>query len=81
MRSQLKGKEVLMYCTGGVRCERASALLQSEIGNEINGCFQLQGGVEKYLQEFPDGGFWRGKNFVFDKREVSQLKKDGNIKR
>ena len=30
----------------------------------------LQGGIEKYLQEFPDGGYWQGKNFVFDKREA-----------
>ena len=29
----------------------------------------MQGGIERYLQAFPDGGFWRGKNFVFDKRE------------
>jgi len=30
----------------------------------------LQGGIEKYLQEFPEGGYWQGKNFVFDKREA-----------
>lgn len=60
-----------MYCTGGVRCERASALVKREIGDEVNGVFQLQGGVEKYLQTFPDGGGqWQGKNFVFDKREA-----------
>jgi len=70
VREKLKGKEVLMYCTGGVRCERASAYLKKEIGDEIKGVYQLQGGVEKYLQEFQDGGFWRGKNFVFDKREA-----------
>lgn len=29
-----------------------------------------QGGIEKYLLEFPDGGYWQGKNFVFDKREA-----------
>ena len=32
--------------------------------------YQLQGGIEKYFKEFPDGGHWRGKNFVFDKREA-----------
>jgi hypothetical protein len=32
--------------------------------------FCVQGGIEKYLQEFPDGGYWQGKNFVFDKREA-----------
>ena len=29
---------------------------------------QLQGGIEAYLKKFPDGGFWKGKNFTFDKR-------------
>ena len=69
-KAQLQGKNVLMYCTGGVRCERASALLKKEYGDGVNGVYQLQGGVEKYMQEFPDGGFWVGKNFVFDKREA-----------
>ena len=32
--------------------------------------YQLKGGIERYLQAFPDGGYWRGKNFVFDKREA-----------
>jgi hypothetical protein len=40
------------------------------MGSEVKGVYQLQGGVERYLQSFPDGGFWRGKNFVFDKREA-----------
>ncbi len=59
-----------MYCTGGVRCERASALLKSEMAGDVKGVFQLDGGIEKYLQHFPDGGNWQGKNFVFDKREA-----------
>lgn len=69
-KDSLKGKEVLMYCTGGVRCERASALIKKKYGDSIAGVFQLEGGIEKYLQEFPDGGFWNGKNYVFDKREA-----------
>ena len=69
-REQLKGKQVLMYCTGGVRCERASALLKREYGSDIQEVYQLQGGIEKYLQTYKDGGYWRGKNFVFDKREA-----------
>ena len=55
---------------GGIRCERASAYLNAQMGNEVKGVYQLQGGIERYLQAFPDGGFWRGKNFVFDKREA-----------
>lgn len=69
-KEMLSGKNVLMYCTGGVRCERASALLKSKYGDDIKEVYQLQGGIEKYLQSFPDGGFWQGKNFVFDKREA-----------
>ena len=61
----LKGKKVLMYCTGGVRCERASAFLR---GKGIEDVYQLQGGIHRYLEAYPDGGFWKGKNFVFDKR-------------
>jgi len=48
-REKLKGKQVLMYCTGGVRCERASALLKREYGDDINEVYQLQGGIEKYV--------------------------------
>jgi predicted sulfurtransferase len=77
-KKKLENKTVLMYCTGGIRCERASAYLKREMGNEVDGVFQLQGGIERYLKSYPDGGFWRGSNFVFDKREaVSALEKDG----
>jgi len=69
-QKKLEGKQVLMYCTGGVRCERASAYLKSKIGDKVDGVYQLKGGIEKYFKEFPDGGFWRGKNYVFDKREA-----------
>lgn len=69
-KKKLAGKEVLMYCTGGVRCERASALLKKEVGDSVRGVYQLHGGIEKYMQTFSDGGYWKGKNFVFDKREA-----------
>ena len=69
-KEQLREKQVLLFCTGGVRCERASAYLKQQMGDSVKGCYQLQGGVERYLQTFEDGGYWRGKNFVFDKREA-----------
>lgn len=69
-KEKLAGKNVLMYCTGGVRCERASALLKTKYGSSIQDIYQLKGGIEKYLQEYSDGGYWEGKNFVFDKREA-----------
>lgn len=60
-----KDKKVLMYCTGGIRCERASAYLQTKgIAKEV---YQLEGGIHRYLEQFPDGHF-RGKNYVFDAR-------------
>ncbi|XP_062937628.1 thiosulfate sulfurtransferase/rhodanese-like domain-containing protein 2 isoform X2 [Cynocephalus volans] len=60
-----RGKRVLMYCTGGIRCERGSAYLRAKgVCKEV---FQLKGGIHKYLEEFPDG-FYKGKLFVFDER-------------
>ncbi len=60
-----KDKEVLMYCTGGIRCERASAYLKLKgIAKEV---YQLEGGIHRYAEQFPDG-FFRGKNYVFDAR-------------
>jgi predicted sulfurtransferase len=75
VKAKLKNKQVLMYCTGGVRCERASALLKYKMEKDpeikelnIQGVYQLQGGIDKYFKAFPEGGFWSGKNYVFDKR-------------
>jgi len=81
-KKRLRDKTVLMYCTGGIRCERASSYLKERMGDEVNGVYQLRGGVERYLKAFPDGGLWRGKNFVFDKREavgVGNLDGDGGV--
>ena len=64
---EMKNKQVLMYCTGGIRCEKASDFLKSKGVEKVN---HLQGGIHKYLQAFPQGGFFQGKNFVFDKRVV-----------
>ena len=61
------GKTVLMYCTGGIRCERASALLRKRLGDDVGDIFQLQGGIEKYLLSYPEGGHWKGQNYAFDK--------------
>lgn len=51
------------YCTGGVRCERASAYLR-EKGPAFSDVYQLAGGIQRYLEEFPDGGLFAGKLFV-----------------
>ncbi|KAM9835108.1 thiosulfate sulfurtransferase/rhodanese-like domain-containing protein 2 isoform X2 [Syngnathus typhle] len=60
-----RDKKVLMYCTGGIRCERGSAYLRSK--NVCKEVYQLKGGIHKYLERFPEG-FYRGKLFVFDER-------------
>lgn len=65
-KKDLEGKNVLMYCTAGVRCERASAFMRNK---GVQNVFQLEGGIHRYLDAFPqDGGFWVGKNYTFDKR-------------
>ncbi|KAG5525479.1 hypothetical protein RHGRI_031956 [Rhododendron griersonianum] len=74
---ELRGNCVLMYCTGGIRCETASAYLRSK-GDGFENVFQLFGGIQRYLEQFPDGGFFKGKNFVFDHR-VSVGSSDANI--
>jgi len=70
---QFKDKEVLMYCTGGIRCERASAYLKVKgIAKEV---YQIQGGIHRYIEQFPDGHF-RGKNYVFDNRMLQKANDD-----
>ena len=81
-QQKLSNKTVLMYCTGGIRCERASAYLKTQMGDKVEGVYQLKGGIERYLKTFKDGGFWRGKNFVFDKREAVSVENpqgDGGV--
>ena len=62
---EIKSKKVLMYCTGGVRCERASSYLKLK---GIEDVYQLNGGIHSYQETFPDGGLFKGKNFVYDPR-------------
>lgn len=69
----LMGATVLMYCTGGVRCERASALLRHTAEVEdwgVKDVVQLSGGIHRYLETYGGDGYFRGKNFVFDERMV-----------
>ena len=60
----LKEKTVLMYCTGGIRCEKASALFRSKGFKNV---FQLHGGIAAYQEEFGNE-HWQGECFVFDQR-------------
>ena len=75
MRDQ-KDKNLLMYCTGGIRCEKASAWMK-HIG--FKNVFQLNGGIIKYAQEVKDNGLenkFIGKNFVFDERLGERITND-----
>ncbi len=67
-----KDKKVLMYCTGGVRCEKAILEMQQRGYENV---YQLEGGILKYLEEYPDG-FFEGECFVFDHR----VSVDSNLK-
>lgn len=64
----------MMYCTGGIRCERATALLnqmkeaEHENGFQTKDVVMVRGGIERYLKTFPEGGYWKGKNYLFDMR-------------
>jgi UPF0176 protein len=61
-----KHKKVAMFCTGGIRCEKASAFMLKEGYEEV---YHLQGGILKYLEEVPaEESTWQGECFVFDNR-------------
>ncbi|CDF37910.1 unnamed protein product [Chondrus crispus] len=66
-KERFRDRRVLMYCTGGIRCERASALLRNmDIVKSIG---QLHGGIDRFLKQYPCGGdAFQGKNLVFDTR-------------
>ena len=59
-------KRIAMFCTGGIRCEKASSYLQQQGFGEVH---HLRGGILKYLEEVPEAeSRWRGECFVFDQR-------------
>ena len=58
--------KVAMFCTGGIRCEKATAFLRAEGVDEV---YHLDGGILRYLEEVPEAdSLWRGECFVFDER-------------
>lgn len=61
-------RRIAMFCTGGIRCEKASALL---LGQGFDEVYQLEGGILRYLAEVPDAeSTFEGDCFVFDQREA-----------
>ncbi len=72
-----KHKKVAMFCTGGIRCEKASAYMLAKGFEEV---YHLKGGILKYLETVPaDESLWEGQCFVFDKRvSVGHELKEGD---
>ena len=61
-----KHKKVAMFCTGGIRCEKASSYMMTEGFDEV---YHLEGGILKYLEEVKqEESLWQGECFVFDQR-------------
>jgi UPF0176 protein len=61
-----KHKKVAMFCTGGIRCEKASSYMMDQGFEEV---YHLQGGILKYLETVPEEeSMWQGECFVFDQR-------------
>jgi UPF0176 protein len=79
VKEMLKGKEdkkVLLYCTGGIRCEKASSYLKHYGFKDVN---QLYGGIINYTHEIKQKGLqprFLGKNFVFDERMHEKITDD-----
>jgi UPF0176 protein len=65
-RGALEGKKIAMFCTGGIRCEKATAYVKSLGFDDV---FHLKGGILKYLENVPaQESLWQGECFVFDER-------------
>ncbi|MCW8806089.1 MAG: rhodanese-related sulfurtransferase [Ignavibacteriaceae bacterium] len=63
---EYKEKIVVTYCTGGIRCEKASAYM---VESGFKNVYQLDGGIFNFIKKFPDT-YWEGGMFVFDERRV-----------
>ncbi len=71
-----KDKNLLMYCTGGIRCEKASAWMKHQGFKNV---FQLDGGIIEYARQVKEAGLenkFIGKNFVFDERLGERISED-----
>lgn len=75
-----KDTEILMFCTGGIRCEKSTAYMSQKLG--FKKVFHLKGGILQYLQDTKNqNSMWQGSCFVFDDRlalnnELESLEED-----
>lgn len=65
----VKDKKIVLYCTGGIRCEKASAYLKEQGFPQV---YQIEGGIINYVNQYPNT-YWEGGLFVFDDRLVSDV--------
>jgi len=70
-----KDRKIVTYCTGGIRCEKATAYM---IGRGFTDVYQLRDGIINFCQKYPDT-VWEGKCFVFDDRLVSDVEAEGAV--
>lgn len=68
-KKNFKDKQVVMYCTGGIRCEKLAVMFEKE---GLSGVKQLDGGVVKYVNTFDDGN-WLGNLYTFDDRVSTKV--------
>jgi UPF0176 protein len=73
---EYKDKTVVTYCTGGIRCEKASAYMREQGFKDV---YQIDGGILNYIQQFPDT-YWEGGMFVFDDRRVYEPNTKNELK-
>ena len=76
MSKYKENKKVLMYCTGGIRCEKASAYFKYKGFKKV---YQLEGGIIEYARQVREKNLenrFIGKNFVFDERKAERISKD-----
>lgn len=76
MMSADKDRNIIMYCTGGIRCEKASAFM---LHNGFSNVFHLEGGIINYSRQVREKGLenkFIGKNFVFDERLGERITED-----
>ena len=76
MQDHKEDKNLVMYCTGGIRCEKASAYFKHKGFKNV---FQLEGGIIEYVRQTKDEGIenkFKGKNFVFDHRRSERVSED-----
>ncbi|PPH90610.1 rhodanese-related sulfurtransferase [Rathayibacter sp. AY1D5] len=73
---RLKGRPVVTYCTGGIRCEVLSSLMTARGFGEV---YQLDGGVVRYAEARRDRGLWKGALYVFDGRGSVSFSPDAEV--